>query len=363
MAAKKHYLAALAASLGVAAAPAASAQAAVFLCVPTTAGAAVTSGGADGASCGTSKPVELPESRADQKTLLSILPYLSFNPTGVGGKPTVQVKGANLQILNGAGTTSAANGAGNLILGYNENAGTQTGSHSFVSGRGNSFSSFGQLVNGTNNKATGAWASVLGYNNSVSGAYSTVVGGYSNQVSGFASTIVAGHDNTAQGSTNAIVGGNKNLTGGDSGTIVSGFNNVASGAESAILGGNGNSAFGRWSTIAGGKSGKTTLANQTHDGTHYWVRVNADGTKAAESGTVRGTAIDTYHYTGGWTLAWFHGIDVSKCSVNAEPDTGDGEVDYRYQTSEYVYVRVARAGVPSDSAGVSITIDCNNPAP
>ena len=50
---------------------------------------------------------------------------------------TVQIAGANLQIVSGAGSTDAPpNGLGNLIIGYNEaTAGqTRTGSHNVVIG-------------------------------------------------------------------------------------------------------------------------------------------------------------------------------------------------------------------------------------
>jgi hypothetical protein len=113
MAARKHSLtAALVAALGLAAGPAAgSAAASVFLCVPASAGAAVTSRGSAGA-CASGTPVELPDSRADQHTLVSILPYLSFNATGIAGEPTITFKGANVQLVNGLGSTGTINGAG-----------------------------------------------------------------------------------------------------------------------------------------------------------------------------------------------------------------------------------------------------------
>src|SRR3954468_1237481 len=79
----------------------AAAGASVSLCVPSgAAGQAVTSGACS--SGGTM--VELPSSSADQQTLISVLPYLKFGSSGVGGKPTIKVSGANLQVLNGAGS-------------------------------------------------------------------------------------------------------------------------------------------------------------------------------------------------------------------------------------------------------------------
>jgi hypothetical protein len=40
-------------------------------------------------------------SKSDQETLKSILPYIKFVASGVGGKPTIQISGANLQIIHG----------------------------------------------------------------------------------------------------------------------------------------------------------------------------------------------------------------------------------------------------------------------
>jgi hypothetical protein len=352
---------AVAAALALMAGPAAgTASAGIFICVP--AAGAVTSGGTSGA-CGTATPVELPQSRAEQQTLLSILPYLSFNATGVGGKPTIAVKGANLQILNGTGSTTTANGAGNLILGYNEYPGTQTGSHSLVSGQSNSFQSYGQFVSGTNNKATAPWATAVGYFNTASGPFSSVLGGYSNTATNFAGVVVGGHDNVAKGESSAILGGSKNSTEGTAAAMVGGFNNIGRAAESAVLGGNTNVAAGKWSTVAGGKLGTVSTLNGTGDGTHFWVRVDGNGAKVAESGTVRGQTIDVYDYTGGWTLAWFRGLDVGKCSVSVEPsDSSDVDIGYRYITGEYVYVQTKRNGAGADGIGLSITADCNNPA-
>lgn len=40
-------------------------------------------------------------SKSEQETLKSILPYVKYIASGVGGKPTIQLSGVNLQILNG----------------------------------------------------------------------------------------------------------------------------------------------------------------------------------------------------------------------------------------------------------------------
>ena len=79
----------------------------VYLCVPTKAGADIKSGGAAG-TCGKhNTKVALPAEEAEQQKLLAILPYLNYVEKGVGGKPTIQVSAANLQILSGSGKQTA----------------------------------------------------------------------------------------------------------------------------------------------------------------------------------------------------------------------------------------------------------------
>ena len=51
------------------------------------------------------------------------------------GKPTIRVEGANLQVVSGPGATSGTvNGTGNLVVGYDEGTGSQTGSHNLPAG-------------------------------------------------------------------------------------------------------------------------------------------------------------------------------------------------------------------------------------
>jgi hypothetical protein len=112
--------------------------ASISLCVSGTPGAAVTSG----ACSGSGTTVALPSSATDQATLISILPYISFNATGIDGRPTIRITGANVQIIDGSGTTSTVNGTGNVILSYDENPGKQTGSHNLILGEKNAYTSY-----------------------------------------------------------------------------------------------------------------------------------------------------------------------------------------------------------------------------
>src|SRR5262249_342423 len=66
------------------------------------------------------KGADQPES-TELATLRAMLPYIKFVPAGVGGKPTIQFTGVNVQLVSGAGKSwSPPNGTGNLVLGYDE---------------------------------------------------------------------------------------------------------------------------------------------------------------------------------------------------------------------------------------------------
>ena len=143
---------------------AASAAAPRWECVPAAAGQPVTSGGTGAApTCSAGQPVLAP----------------TFVSSGVGGMPTVQFTGVNVQVVSGAGSTHAAvNGLGNLIVGYAENAMgfPQTGSHDLIVGSNNGWTGYGEIVGGTGNQALGNYASAFGQNNEASGRGSLVAG-------------------------------------------------------------------------------------------------------------------------------------------------------------------------------------------
>jgi hypothetical protein len=93
----------------------------VSFCVPSKPHSAVTSTSSAGTCATGSAAVTLPASSSQQHTLLSILPDISFQASGVGGKPTVQFTGVNLQLVNGSGSETVLNGKGNLVIGYDPN--------------------------------------------------------------------------------------------------------------------------------------------------------------------------------------------------------------------------------------------------
>lgn len=122
----------------------------VHLCVGQEAGSPVRSGGTTGECKAKETPVALPSEKAEQETLLSILPHIKYEASGVAGKPTIQVSGVNVQVVNGGGKTATTHGEGNLVIGYDENGPwpkhTQTGSHNLI------------LVHSRNSRATGAYS-------------------------------------------------------------------------------------------------------------------------------------------------------------------------------------------------------------
>jgi hypothetical protein len=170
---------------------------------------------------------------AEQKELKEILKHVKYEASGVGGKPTIVVSEANVQIVNGAGSTTSANGAGNLILGYDETEnvdsemvpvapGEQTGSHNLVMGNSDHYHSYGSLVGGENNLDNAPNSIVVGELNGVD-----------------APAIVGGYENEAQGMF-SVVFGNFNKTYGRLSSVLGGSQNAAKGIESSILGGEGN---------------------------------------------------------------------------------------------------------------------------
>jgi hypothetical protein len=133
-------------------------------------------------------------SQPEQETLKSILPYVKYVVAGVGGKPTIQISGANVQILDGEGSTEATNGAGNLIIGYDENpsAEPQTGSHNLVLGPEQRYTSYGAIIGGRNNKALGPEDFVVGVGNVARNEGASVSGGFENTASFAFSSIFGG---------------------------------------------------------------------------------------------------------------------------------------------------------------------------
>jgi hypothetical protein len=145
-------------------------------------------------------------SQSEQETLKSILPYVKYVASGVGGKPTIQFSGANMQIVNGEGSTEATNGAGNLVIGYDENPNkeAQTGSHNLVVGPEQRYTSYGAIIGGRDNKALGPYDFVVGIANKAGNEGSSVSGGFENTAGFEFSSIFGGKDLSTKAEYEAI---------------------------------------------------------------------------------------------------------------------------------------------------------------
>jgi hypothetical protein len=199
------------------------AQAATTICVPEAASKPILSTNTKG-ECPPkgSKPtiyksVTLPDP--------AMLAHMNYMASGVGGKPTIQFSGVNVQIVNGEGSTGTTNGAGNLVIGYDANSGghEQTGSHNLVLGKEQTFTSFGGIV-------AGAF-------NTISGEFASVTGGEENSATAFMSSVSGGAENGASGAWSSISGGVANVTTAPSSSVSGGILNKNLGHNSWIGGG------------------------------------------------------------------------------------------------------------------------------
>lgn len=240
----------------------------------------------------------------------------TYVSSGVGGKHTVEFSSVNLQIVDGTGSTSTVNGTGNLVLGYDESPGTQTGSHNLVLGEKQSFIGYSDLVGGYSNTVNSDFDAALGSANKLAGPdglvagtdnyvgpgaggdsvlggygntatinYATILGGCSNAASTSAPTlaslctstsyphgftaIAGGSGNQVTGESAVVTGGQGNTASDEYGSIVGGCNNVTGSASdldetcnlsggNSILGGYENSAYGDENTVSGGDVGYST---------------------------------------------------------------------------------------------------------
>jgi hypothetical protein len=155
-------------------------------------------------------------SQAELETLRSIIAHVRYIAAGVGGKPTIQFSGVNVQVVSGEGKTDAAvNGEGNLVVGYDENAGghEQTGSHNLILGEEQTFSSFGALLAGKGNSVVAPFASVSGgEGNTATFPAASVSGGTNNTAAGIFASVSGGKGNSANYLYSAVSGGSKNTS-------------------------------------------------------------------------------------------------------------------------------------------------------
>ena len=212
---------------------------------------------------------------------------------------TLVFSGMNLQLESGSGATDGlVNGLGNLIIGYNENPGSQTGSHNLVLGDGQSFTSYGGLLGGLNNVASGPFAAVFGRDNAATATASSVTGGEFNQATASSASVSGGCSGMAGPGSLSIDATCFNSTPGPGywSSVSGGVGNHATGNDAAILGGYGNQASGIESTVSGGAVGAAAGTDAAVSGGD---NNQANGDESSISGGESNVAGDPFSAIGG----------------------------------------------------------------
>src|SRR5271166_5050242 len=219
--------------------------------------------------------------QAEQEKVQELLPYIKITSSGVGGKPTIQFTGVNVQIVSGASSDTTINGEGNLVIGNDEAAGEQTGSDNLVLGAGQTYTSYGSLLGGFGNIDHGAESVLFGSDNKVTAALGSVTGGYLNLASGDGSSVSGGYGNTASVDSSSVSGGYANTAGGldawagggeenRSGNVASsvagGHKNKADEVDASVTGGSENEASGADASVSGGSSNVAKASDSSVSG-------------------------------------------------------------------------------------------------
>jgi hypothetical protein len=189
---------------------------------------------------------QLMELKAEMAALQDLLQHVSRIDN------TLVISGANLQVVNGMGTTSSTNSLGNVIIGYNEprtqqqvvdnGADDRSGSHMLIIGDGLNYTQFGGIV--------------VGLANTTSGKYSSVSGGAGNTASADGASVSGGSSNIASGTDSSVSGGLGNNATANGASVSGGLGNTASGllGVTTVSGGHNNKATGFGATVSGGFS-------------------------------------------------------------------------------------------------------------
>lgn len=228
-------------------------------------------------------------SETEQQKLLAILPYIKYVASGVDGKPTIQFSGVNLQIASGVGKEEAINGEGNLIIGYDESPGSQIGSDNLVLGDKQTYLSYGAVLGGEGNTASGEDTDVFGKGNTASGEWASVGGGSENIASGGYASVSGGHSNEATGFADAVSGGAGNKAGGEFYSSVSGGAGNTASEGGSVSGGEANEADGLGDSVSGGHEGKAK-GFQNNDSVTGGRENTAEGEWASVSGGLENKA-------------------------------------------------------------------------
>ena len=166
--------------------------------------------------------------------------------------------GANLQVVDGSGTTAGPpNGLGNIIIGYNEATLGQdrTGSHNLVVGIEHDYTAFGGIVAGESNTISARGACVVGGSENVASApFASVGGGFANEASGTNAVVSGGCENMSTNTYAAVSGGRLALASGQWSSVTGGYTNKATALYSSVSGGSTHTASTQFNWRAGSLS-------------------------------------------------------------------------------------------------------------
>jgi trimeric autotransporter adhesin len=231
-----------------------------------------------------------------QNSVLSLDGVLTLDSTNPARR-IARFSGVNVQVVNGTGSTTVANGLGNLIVGYDtvRTSGApvcsigqlidqptclasggvwavshKSGSHNLVLGNENNYSqtagfvgglrntinaNFANISSGANNVASSTFANVsAGEQNTASADYASVTGGERHHASGQHATVSGGYNNQATGPDSSVSGGAANIASEQSSSVSGGELNQAAGTGSSVGGGKSRSAPAADNWVAGGLS-------------------------------------------------------------------------------------------------------------
>ena len=271
----------------------APASAATALCVPTTAGQSVFSGGTNpSVYCAGAKTVLMPDSVADQQKLIDLLPYITYKASGIGKKPTLVFTGLNVQISKkeypGYGNID---GTGNLVIG---DSGMRYSDQTVTDNR---YSGSENLIVGTANQWRGRASAIFGENNRVDSTLS-LVHGQNNTVSGF-QTFLTGYSKTATEAYKVVADGSgadvKWARYDSTGKLVD--SNEPMNVGNAYASGTTNYSLTRWNGVDTAKCAVSVqmsgpdAQNITHVAGDYYGYAYARFYKTTSTGTQSATAV------------------------------------------------------------------------
>jgi hypothetical protein len=228
----------------------------------------------------------------EQSEILSHMSIVYLDDGQGGQVKTIRFTGANVQVVNGLGSTESTNGVGNLIVGYQElgnevDPDDRRGSHYVVVGRRHNYTGFGGVVVGESNRSYAAYASISGgRRNEADGAWSSVAGGGFNRASAGQSVVVGGAYNWSGSDSTVVVGGEGNWAipagGGGAGNkavVVGGYDNRSKGQGSVIVGGRYNETTANYSAMLAGAN--NTCVGDASGGGSYCAIVGGENNSTA----------------------------------------------------------------------------------